>query len=109
MMYYTGFGDPNFEPGHRNEEKTMKRTNISLEEWQHEYLKERARREEKSMSALIREIVEQYAKKERQAGEDDAIHDIVGMASSSGGEVAREHDQYLYEGERNKTEDPEND
>ncbi len=74
----------------------MKRTNISIKKWQYEYLRERAEREDKSMSELIRNLIEQSAKKEQKQQGTDAIHDVVGIGSSGESDIARDHDQTLY-------------
>jgi len=86
----------------------MKRTNISLKKWQYEYLKERAQREDVSMSGLVREMVEEYASRETEAAGNDPIHDIVGAANGENENVAREHDRHLYDTEVSP-KDPERD
>ncbi|HED04154.1 MAG TPA: hypothetical protein ENI60_05245 [Candidatus Fraserbacteria bacterium] len=63
----------------------MRRTNIVLEEWQYEYLKERSQQEGVSMSALVRKLIRQ-----------DPIFSIVGMFRGERKDVAERHDDYLY-------------
>jgi plasmid stability protein len=73
----------------------MRRTNVVLEEWQYQYLKERAAREGKSLSALIRELIEAAVRPEGNI-KDDPIFEIVGMAEGTGRDIARRHDEILY-------------
>lgn len=79
----------------------MKRTNISLEEWQHTYLKQRARQEDTSMSAIIREMVEQYAEERGESTQSDPIHDVIGSGNSGEGDIARDHDRHIYRDDTN--------
>jgi len=72
----------------------MKRTNIVLEEWQHQYLRDRAARERKSLSALIRDLIRAAAAPPHGQGGRDPVLSIIGMASGRGG--ARRHDEALY-------------
>ncbi len=74
----------------------MKRTNIVLEEAQHQYLKDRAEREGKSMSALIRELIEASICASEEDMKDDPILKIIGIGRGRGHRVARRHDEILY-------------
>ncbi|MCL6642247.1 MAG: hypothetical protein K6T71_02840 [Candidatus Bipolaricaulota bacterium] len=74
----------------------MKRTNIVLEEAQHQYLKDRAEREGKSMSALIRELIEASICASKEEIKDDPILKIIGIGQGRGHHVARRHDEILY-------------
>ena len=74
----------------------MKRTNIVLEEWQYQYLKDRAEREGKSISALIRELIEAAMRPVEKGLKDDPIFQIVGMFRGGRKDVAEKHDEYLY-------------
>lgn len=72
----------------------MRQTNISLEEWQYQQLKELAAREGKSISHLIRELIEEKLGLKEDEVEKDPIFEIVGMGRGEGTGVAREHDLY---------------
>jgi hypothetical protein len=74
----------------------MKRINIVLEEWQYKYLKDRANREEKSISSIIRELVTRVATSFGKGSKRDPIYDIVGLARGKGKGAARRHDEILY-------------
>ena len=72
----------------------MKRTNIVLEEWQHQYLRDRALRERKSLSALIRDLIRAAAAPLGIRTGRDPVLSIIGIARGRGG--ARRHDEVLY-------------
>jgi hypothetical protein len=72
----------------------MKRTNIVLEEWQYQYLRDRAARERKSLSALIRDLIRAAAAPPGARAGRDPILSIIGLAPGRGG--ARRHDEVLY-------------
>lgn len=74
----------------------MRQTNISLEEWQYQQLKELAEREGKSISQLIRELIKEKFKLEEDEIERDPIFEIIGMGRGEGTGVAQEHDEILY-------------
>jgi len=73
------------------------RTNIILEYDQYVFLKDLAKRTKRSISAVVRELVEEKIKHLYRRKETDSIFSIIGMASGDGSPVAREHDKYLYE------------
>lgn len=72
----------------------MHRTQIQLEERQYRYLSNRAGKSGKSLSAQIREMIEEQM--QARPDPDDPLWDIVGMAEGDDAPVAREHDKYLY-------------
>ena len=73
------------------------RTNIVLEHDQYVFLKELARRSKRSMSSVVRELIEEKIKHLYRRKETDSIFSIIGMASGDGSPVAREDDKYLYQ------------
>ncbi len=73
----------------------MHRTQIQLEERQYRYLKAKARRSGKSISALLRELVDEQIREQDRDGVDPLL-EIVGMAEGSAGSTARHHDDHLY-------------
>ena len=72
----------------------MRRTNIVLEEWQHQYLRDRAAREKKSLSALIRDLIQAAAAPPRDRAGRDPVLSIIGIGRGRG--RARRHDEVLY-------------
>lgn len=74
----------------------MKRTNINLEENQHDYVKTLAEQEGKSISEVIREAIEALREKQKKRMKDDPIYAIIGMGSSDGGINTEDHDDVLY-------------
>lgn len=76
----------------------MHRTQISLEPEQHHRLGEEARRMGISMSALIRQLVDEYFDA-RPSPKDDPLESIIGIGSGTGEPVGLMHDRYLYEGD----------
>ena len=73
----------------------MHRTQIQLEERQYRYLKAKAKRNGKSISAILRELVDSQIRDQNPNGEDTLLK-IVGMAEGPAGTTARHHDDYLY-------------
>ena len=73
----------------------MHRTQIQLEERQFRYLKAKARRNGKSISALLRELVDHHIHEQAESG-NDPLMEIVGMVEGPAGATARNHDAYLF-------------
>ena len=74
----------------------MRQTNISLEEWQYQRLKELAEKEGKSISQIFRELIDEKLELREGEIEKDPIFEIIGMGTGEGSAVAREHDKILY-------------
>ena len=75
----------------------MHRSQILLEEWQYQYLSDKAKREGKSISQLVRELLTEWIESHRaESWEGDPFFDIIGMVSSGDGRIAEEHDKYIY-------------
>jgi plasmid stability protein len=71
----------------------MQRTQIMLDDWQYEALKAQAERQGRSMSELLREMLDASLRKEPSVG--SGLEDIRGIGAdrkSSG----RRHDEFLY-------------
>jgi len=75
----------------------MKRTNLVLEEWQYQYLRDRAARERKSQSAIVRDLIQAASAPPARAGRD-AVLSIIGIGRGRGG--ARRHEEVLYRRDR---------
>ncbi|HEX9940895.1 MAG TPA: hypothetical protein VGG03_02665 [Thermoanaerobaculia bacterium] len=63
---------------------TMHRLQISLTEWQTEFLAEQARRHRMSMAEVVRRLIEREAKAATQERETASIWDIAGIAEDHG-------------------------
>jgi negative regulator of replication initiation len=75
----------------------MHRTQISLEKWQYQYVVERARQTQTSISDVIRRLVTQAAQAQSSAlRESDPVYSIIGIGAGDGAPVSRDHDKYLY-------------
>jgi plasmid stability protein len=68
----------------------MHRTQLILDDWQHEALRARAEREGKTVSALVREILAHYLKPRARRG----LERIEGVAEGPA-DLGRDHDRYL--------------
>ena len=76
----------------------MKRVQMILEEWQHEWLSEEAQRQSTTMSALLRELLT-TAIEQRQSATlgDDPLWGIIGIGASPDDGVTSENlDTFLY-------------
>lgn len=76
-----------------------RRTQIILEDWQHQMLTALAKKEDKSLSQVIGEIIsEKYRKTLKRSGRDP-VFDLIGIGRGDGSPAAREHDK-LYAARR---------
>jgi hypothetical protein len=76
----------------------MKRVQMILEEWQHEWLSEEAERQSTTMSALLRALIT-AAIEQKQAATlaDDPLWGIIGIGASPDDGVTSENlDTFLY-------------
>jgi hypothetical protein len=72
------------------------RTQISLDDWQYQILLDESRKMNKSLSALIREMItEKFTARSGESG-SDPLFDIVGIGASGQTAIARNHDSVLY-------------
>ncbi len=76
----------------------MKRVQMILEDWQHEWLAQEAKREGVSMSALLRELLSQAIEaRQSQTLSDDPLWGIIGLAQGPDDGVTSENlDQVIY-------------
>jgi hypothetical protein len=82
----------------------MKRVQVILEEWQHQWLAEEAERQSVSMSALLRQLLTQAIER-RQAGglEDDPLWGAIGLGEGPDDGITSETlDRFLYRTERGR-------
>lgn len=69
----------------------MHRTQIMLEEKHYEYLKKISEQEKKSISQVLREIIESYSRKSKVY----SLSSIAGIAEDTGA-YGKDHDKWLY-------------
>jgi len=76
----------------------MKRVQLILEDWQHLWLAEEAKRQGVSMSALLRELLSQGIEaRQTQALQEDPLWGVIGMAAGPDDGVTSENlDAILY-------------
>jgi len=73
----------------------MQRTQILLDDWQYEALKAQAERQGRSMSELLREMLDSALAKDRARGRRPALDDIRGIGQDRAAR-GRNHDEFLY-------------
>jgi hypothetical protein len=81
-------------------ESAKHRTQISLEDHQYRMLLDLSRKTRRSISAIIRDLVEEKLSKKPADLKSDPLFGIVGMGEGDGTSVAREHDEVLYGGRK---------
>lgn len=76
----------------------MRRTQITLEAWQHQWLTEEAQRQGVSMSALLRQLLtEAFERRQAESWEDDPLWGIIGIGEGPDDGITSENlDQALY-------------
>ena len=72
---------------------TMQRTQLMLDEWQYQALKSRAQREGRSMSDLLREMLDAYL---GRSGRRGSALDRARGVGEDGTATGRTHDAFLY-------------
>lgn len=77
-------------------ETAKHRTQISLEDWQYQILRDVSRRKRKSLSSIIRDLVTEKFGAPQSAKSRDPLWGIVGIGAGDGSSVAREHDKHIY-------------
>jgi hypothetical protein len=76
----------------------LHRTQIYLEPSQYELLRSRARRESKSLAAVIRDILDASLEGSAAAAKDP-LRAVIGIGKGDGSAVAENYEDFLY-GER---------
>ena len=71
----------------------MQRTQIMLDDWQYEALKAQAERQGRSMSELLREMLQTFLDKEPDRRSE--LDDICGIGTDRKAS-GRRHDEFLY-------------
>jgi len=66
-----------------------------LKEHQHAYLVSEARRQGKSISQIVRELIDEHMARRRDL-ENDPFFDIIGMVEGDDPNAAIDHDYYVY-------------
>ena len=77
----------------------MKRVQIILEEWQHQWLSAEAERQSSSMSALLRQILtEGIERRQAENWADDPLWGIIGLAEGPNDGITSENlDEFIYQ------------
>jgi len=73
----------------------MHRSQIMLKEHQYAYLVSEAQRQGKSISAIIRDLIDEHVTQTRNL-ENDPFFDIIGMVEGDDPHAAIDHDHYVY-------------
>jgi post-segregation antitoxin (ccd killing protein) len=81
------------------ERNNMKRVQIILEEWQQQWLADEAKRQNVSMSALLRQMLTQaIERRQTESWEDDPLWGIVGLAEGPDDGITSENlDKFTYQ------------
>lgn len=74
----------------------MHRTQIYLEPSQYELLRSRARRESKSLAAVIRNILDASLGGSATAPVRDPLRAVIGIGKGDGSAVAENYEDFLY-------------
>lgn len=74
----------------------MRRTQMYIEESQHQALRAQARRQGKTMASLFREIIDVYLAGGLAPGRDDPLAGVIGLGEGTGEAVAENYEEYLY-------------
>jgi hypothetical protein len=77
------------------EVKPMHRSQVMLKEHQHVYLVTEAQRQGKSISQIVRELIDDHMARTRDL-ENDPFFDIIGMVEGDDPNAAIDHDYYVY-------------
>ena len=78
------------------EEEIVHRTQIYLEQGQYELLRARARREGKSLAAVIRDSVDAYIGGAAAKAAPDPLQRVIGIGKGDGMAVAENYEDFLY-------------
>jgi hypothetical protein len=84
----------------------MRETNINLEEWQYQRLKQLAAKENKALSQLLREMVQERFALEEEEIEKDPLFNVIGLGKGDGANTTRKHDDVIYRKGNNWTMAP---
>jgi predicted DNA-binding ribbon-helix-helix protein len=74
----------------------MHRTQISLEEQQYHHLKQYAQKSNRSISAVIRELLDKHLPATQKPSPQNALLALKGIASGQGKTAGRNHNDVLY-------------
>ena len=74
----------------------MKRTQISLDQSEYDFVRGEAVRRRISMAAIIRSLIRERMERLRRVPADHPFRDIIGLGRGDGAPVSEKHDEYLY-------------
>jgi hypothetical protein len=82
----------------------MRRTQILLEEEQHRFLADEANRRGTTVSALLRQWIDEHIHAmQRIRFEQDPLWEVIGIARSGVENISEEHDRYLADARRRRS------
>jgi hypothetical protein len=84
----------------------MHRSQIILKEDQYAYLVNKAQRQGKSVSQIVRDLIDEHIVRTRDL-ENDPFFDIIGMLEGDDPNAAIDHDYYVYGLPRRSESEPE--
>ena len=76
--------------------RAMRRTQISLDQSEYDFLRREAKRRGKSMTAIVRELVRDGMGKRQRLPPDHPLRNIIALGRGDGAPVSEKHDMYLY-------------
>ena len=74
----------------------MHRTQVYLDEGHYQLLRARAKRQGKSLAAIIREIIDEHLNTGKQRAQGDPLSEVIGIGEGDGAAVAENYEDYLY-------------
>lgn len=74
----------------------MTRTQILLEPPQYRWLTIQAQRQHKSLSQVLRELIDQQQARPVRLRREDPLFRLIGLGADRARDVAEHHDRYLY-------------
>jgi len=74
----------------------MRRTQVSLREDEHTFVRREAKRRQISMAAMIRELIRERMEARVRVPADHPFRAIIGLGRGDGASVSEKHDEYLY-------------
>ncbi len=74
----------------------MRRTQISLTQSEHEFVRRGARRRGVSMAAFIRDLIQERMAQRHPLPPDHPLRNIIGIGRGDGSPVSEKHDEYIY-------------
>lgn len=74
----------------------MHRTQIYLDDLHYQILRSRARREGKTIAAIVRQILDRHLGLDKDGRAVDRLEKVIGIGKGNGEAVAENYEDYLY-------------